>query len=29
VEQASGGTLFFDELADMPLSVQADLLRFL
>jgi DNA-binding NtrC family response regulator len=29
VEQAGGGTLFFDELGDMPLSVQADLLRFL
>ncbi len=29
VERARGGTFFLDELADMPLSVQADLLRFL
>lgn len=29
VEQAGGGTIFFDELGDMPLSVQADLLRFM
>ena len=28
-KQADGGTLFLDELADMPLTVQADLLRFL
>lgn len=28
-KKADGGTLFLDELADMPLTVQADLLRFL
>jgi transcriptional regulator with GAF, ATPase, and Fis domain len=29
IEQANGGTVFLDEIGDMPLSIQAKILRLL